>query len=75
MRLRSSFKAIVDSFQNDIQTAVANHLAVIEVTLDIVRNENIALESEREPEFRARVERMVGVVRGEMRRIQEAISI
>jgi len=33
------------------------------------------LESEREPEFRARVERIVGVVRGEIRRIQEVISL
>ncbi|TVY28656.1 hypothetical protein LHYA1_G002365 [Lachnellula hyalina] len=59
-RLRTSFKAIVDSFQDDIQTTVAGHLAVIKNTLDIVRNDNIALESEKEPEFRARVERMVG---------------
>jgi hypothetical protein len=75
MRLRMSFKAIADSFQDDIQTAVAIHLAVIKNTLDIVRNNNIALESERELEFRARVERMVGVVRGEVRRIQEVVSV
>ena len=75
MRLRISFKAIVDSFQDDIQTAVEEHLAVIKNTLDIVRNDNIALESEREPEFRARVERIIGVVRREIRRIQEVISL
>jgi len=75
MRLRISFKAIVDSFQDDIQTAIAEHLAVIKNTLDIVRNDNIALESEREPEFRARVERIIGVVRGEIKRIQEVISL
>ncbi|TVY32961.1 hypothetical protein LSUB1_G006630 [Lachnellula subtilissima] len=75
VRMRISFNATVDNFQDDIQTAVAEHLAVIKNTLDIVRSDNIALESEREPEFRVRVERIVGVVRGEIRRIQEAISL
>ena len=41
----------------------------------MVRNENIALESEREPELRARVKSMVGVVRGEIGRIQKVISL
>jgi hypothetical protein len=74
LSLKNNFKARVESLQSDIQTAIAIHLAVIRNTLDIVRNENIALESEREPEFRARVEREVRIAKDEIRRIQDAIS-
>lgn len=63
----------MESLQSDIQTTVATHLAIIKNTLDIVRNENIALESELEPEFRARVGRMVDVAKGELARIQDVI--
>ncbi|KAF4626102.1 hypothetical protein G7Y89_g12058 [Cudoniella acicularis] len=71
---KNSFRTQAESLQTDIQTAIATHLAVIKNTLDIVRNENIALESEREPEFRGRVEREARIVKDEISRIQNAIS-
>jgi len=54
---------------------VASHLSVIEGTLDIIRSENVALESERDPEFRRRVETELRSARDEIRRIEEVVGI
>jgi len=42
--------------------------------MNIIRNENVALESERDPEFRSRVERGVRSAMDEIRRIQDVIG-
>jgi hypothetical protein len=65
---------LAESLQNDIQVAVATHLVGITNTLDIVRNENVASESEKDPRFRGRVERKVREVMEEVRRLQSVIS-
>ena len=70
---RNRFRTLTEELQSDIQVAVVTHLSIITNTLDIVRNENIAIESERDPEFRRRVERKVETVKREIRRIQEVI--
>jgi hypothetical protein len=70
---RNRFRTITEELQSDIQVAIVTHLSIITNTLDIVRNENIAIESERDPEFRRRVERKVETVKREIRRIQEVI--
>jgi len=56
--------------QDDIKTAIAIHLSVIIDTLDIVRNENAAIESEKDPEFRGRVERVVRDFKEKVRSLQ-----
>ena len=71
---KNGFKPLAESLQSDIQTAVATHLSVITNTLDIVRNVNATLESERDSEFRVRVEREVRAVIYEIRRIQGVIG-
>jgi len=53
---KDNFNQLADGAQSNIQTAVDVHLGVIGETLDIIRNENVALESERNPEFRRCVE-------------------
>ena len=70
---RNRFRTLTEELQSDIQVAIVTHLSIITNTLDIVRNENIAIESERDPEFRRRVERKVETVKREIRRIQEVI--
>jgi hypothetical protein len=57
-----------------MQAAIATHLSVITNTLNIVRDENVALESERDLEFRGRVERGVREAVEEIRRIQGVIG-
>jgi hypothetical protein len=71
---KDSFKAIVESLRGDIQAAISTHLSVITNTMNIIRNENVALESERDPEFRSRVERGVRSAMDEIRRIQDVIG-
>jgi hypothetical protein len=57
-----------------MQAVIATHLSVITNTLNIVRDENVALESERDLEFRGRVERGVREAVEEIRRIQGVIG-
>jgi hypothetical protein len=67
---KTRFSSLAENLQDNIQAAVAIHLSVITNTLDIVRNENVALESERDPAFRGRVERVVRAALQEVRRLQ-----
>jgi hypothetical protein len=71
---KDGFKALVETLRGDIQAAISTHISVITNTLNIIRNENVALESERDPEFRSRVERGVGSATDEIRRIQDVIG-
>jgi len=67
---RKKFNELVDEVQDDIAAAVATHLGVIGESLDMIRSENIALESEGNPEFRRRVEGAVRDGSAEMQRLQ-----
>lgn len=60
------FKGLATELQTGIQTAVETHLAAIRQTMDIVRDENVITESERDGDFRRRVEEEVGRVRTEL---------
>jgi len=73
-RFRNQFRDLAESLQSDVQAAVATHLLFIKNTLDIIRNENVALESERDPEFRHRVEREVRSVIREIRHPQDVMT-
>jgi len=70
---KSRFIVLAEKLQSDVQTAVAKHLAVITNTLDMVRSENVALESERDPEFRSRVEREMRAIRLEVRGLKSVV--
>lgn len=69
-KLKDEFNTLADDLQSDVQTAVRTHLDVIRGTLDIIRSENVALESEQDPEFRGRVGAEVGRAKDKVRRIQ-----
>lgn len=56
---KSIFKTHGRSFQEEVQAAVALFLKAVKKAFDLVRNENVARESERDPEFRLRVEASV----------------
>jgi hypothetical protein len=74
INFKDGFRTLAERLQSDVQAAVATHLSVITYTLNIVRNENVALESERDPEFRDRVEREVKVIMHGIRRLQGVIG-
>src|SRR6266699_460193 len=62
-KFKNNFYRLADDLQSDVQAAVRTHLDVIRNSLDILRSENAALESEQDPEFRGRVEAEVGRVK------------
>jgi hypothetical protein len=70
---KSRFIVLAERLQSAVQTAVASHLAVITNTLDMVRSENVALESERDPGFRGRVERETRTIKHELRRLKSVV--
>ncbi len=49
------FVAETDMLQTQVQTVIASHLDIVKETLNLIRDENVALESERDVEFRERV--------------------
>jgi len=71
---RARFSLLALGLQNDIKATIEEHLGTFWVTLNMIRSENVALESERDPEFRGRVERQVGLARTELRRIRAVME-
>jgi hypothetical protein len=74
INFKNRFNTLAERLQSKMQAAAETHLSVIINTLNIVRNENVALESEGDPEFRGRVEREVREVIHEIRRLQGVIA-
>ncbi len=54
-KLKRTFEELAAKLDADALALVEEHLSSIDSTLDMVRSENVALESERDPEFRTRV--------------------
>ncbi|KAK3903178.1 hypothetical protein C8A05DRAFT_43557 [Staphylotrichum tortipilum] len=54
-KLKRTFEELAAKLDTDALALVEEHLGSIDGTLDMVRSENVALESERDPEFRTRV--------------------
>jgi hypothetical protein len=71
---RNRFKVLANDLQTDIEAAVETHLDVVQRTLDIIRSENAASESEQDPAFRGRVEAEIGTAKDDIRRIQVAVG-
>jgi hypothetical protein len=64
------FDAIVTAFETGAREMVRTHLGGLRESLDMLRSENIAMESERDEAFRQRVQRAERSARQEMERIQ-----
>lgn len=64
--LNDAFIGLAVELQDSLQTAVGAHLAAISETMDILRDENVIAESERDGEFRRRVELEVDRIRREL---------
>ncbi|KAF5543358.1 hypothetical protein FNAPI_9680 [Fusarium napiforme] len=71
--LKDSFKANSEATQEKIQEATVEYLRVIEQRFDLVRSENVARESEQDPDFRLRVEQVARAGRETMQRVHQVI--
>ncbi|RKL46888.1 hypothetical protein BFJ72_g2627 [Fusarium proliferatum] len=71
--LKDSFKATSEATQAKIQEATVEYLRVIEQRFDLVRSENVARESEQDPDFRLRVEQIARAGRETMQRVHQVI--
>jgi len=72
-QFRSGFRALALTFQEEVKIAVAEHLDVVRGTLDIIRTENVARESERDPAFRQRVATELAGAREVMDRVRAVV--
>lgn len=66
-KLRRNFEELAAELEAQALDLAEEHLNKIDSTLDMVRSDNVALESERDPEFRGRVG-------NEMDALQEAMD-
>ncbi len=73
-QFKNKFSILARDLESKIQEAIATHLAVVQNDLDTLRNENVAMESERHPGFRRRLEREVERVREEMVNIHRIVN-
>ena len=71
-RVRNEFQNLSTQLQTDIQDRLNERLDLIGGTLDIIRSDNVAEESERDPEFRACVE---GEVQSVKRAMEEVLAV
>ena len=68
------FKELVEELEREVKKVALEHLHVIQGTLDIIRNENAASESETDPGFRQRIREEISAARSELDRVQEVID-
>ncbi|OAP58566.1 hypothetical protein AYL99_07656 [Fonsecaea erecta] len=73
-QLQDRFCALARDLQDEIQDAIARHLADVQSDLDMLKNTHVALESEQHCEFRRRVEDTVQNIRQEMEEIHAVVA-
>ncbi|OAL35776.1 hypothetical protein AYO20_04926 [Fonsecaea nubica] len=72
-KFRSKFHDLAHSLEADMRAAVATHLALLQSDFDTVKDENVALESERHPEFRQRLETAVRDMKQSMEHVNSVV--
>jgi FtsZ-binding cell division protein ZapB len=60
------YSELIRDLEFDTKAAIDTHLAFVWIDLDTLKDENIALESDRDPGFRERVENEVEEIEKEM---------
>ncbi|KAF9772317.1 hypothetical protein IL306_009981 [Fusarium sp. DS 682] len=71
--LKESFRANSEAIHTKIQEATMEYLRVVEERFDLVRSENVARESEQDPDFRLRVDEVARNGRETMQRVHQVI--
>lgn len=72
---RNKFNVVALEFGVGLKAQIEAHLDVICGTLDILRSENVASESEQDTEFRNRVEASVAATKENMRQILTTVGL
>jgi hypothetical protein len=73
-KFKRKFGELATQLEADLLSLVDEHLDAIDNTLDMVRSENVALESERNPVFRARVGDEISDLKEEMDRVLATVG-
>jgi hypothetical protein len=73
-RLQELFKVAADALQEKILAVVHQQLAFVMADIETLKSENVILESERNPDFRLRLEEEMRVAKPEVERIGRLLS-
>ena len=68
------YYAVTKCCEEAAQESAQRHLREIMYSINIVKDDNVTLESEREPEFRQRMAAELQRATGELERIQAAVA-
>jgi hypothetical protein len=68
------YRGICDKFESSLRKALVMHVAALQEYHNLVRDENVVLESERDGEFRGRLRDEVNRINERLARIHERIA-
>lgn len=74
IEFKSRMRLLADNVQIELQAIVRAGLAAITSVFDLIRNENIATESEENPELRRRLEQEIVTIKERMRQIMDIME-
>ncbi|CAI0647909.1 unnamed protein product, partial [Colletotrichum noveboracense] len=71
---RRRWKTLADEFQKELQDSIKDELSLMSTSFDIIRDENVAMESEENPELRQCLEIEIGRAKEQLERIRDIMS-
>ncbi|KAJ4363420.1 hypothetical protein N0V83_009713 [Neocucurbitaria cava] len=71
---KERFRQLAAELQVKVRQVVYQQVELLEADLQTLRDENAVLDSERDPEFRRRVELEIGLVNGEVERLGRVVG-
>lgn len=71
---KGQFRSMIQELQDELNEVVVEQIGHIESDLQMLKDENVVLESERYPEFRVRVQEEMGRVREEVERLGSIVG-
>ncbi|KAI8270078.1 hypothetical protein K4K58_012264 [Colletotrichum sp. SAR11_239] len=71
---RRRWKTLADEFQKEIQDSIKDELGLMSTSFDIIRDENVAMESEENPELRQCLEIEIGRAKEQLERIKDIMT-
>ncbi|KAK1475314.1 hypothetical protein CABS01_03591, partial [Colletotrichum abscissum] len=74
IEFKSRMRLLADNVQTELQAIVRDGLDAITSVLDLIRNDNVATESEENPELRRRLEQEIATIKERMRRIMDIME-
>ncbi|KAI8168012.1 hypothetical protein K4K49_003928 [Colletotrichum sp. SAR 10_70] len=71
---RRRWKTLADEFQKELQDSIKDELGLMSTSFDIIRDENVAMESEENPELRQCLEIEIGRAKEQLERIRDIMT-